>query len=110
MLAYQGAPSTGASASTHEIKLVTARHPQPVLETATRRPAAEPGGPIANQQEDRMSTRHVDAEVADPRVRRSPEWPHPRGRTGVRFVLTNPTDPSHADDYGAWYDDYESAI
>jgi hypothetical protein len=28
----------------------------------------------------------------------------------VRFVLTNVTDPSHADDYSAWYDDYENAI
>src|SRR3954449_12157113 len=35
---------------------------------------------------------------------------HPRERTGVRFVLTNATDPSRADDYGAWYDDYEKAI
>jgi hypothetical protein len=43
-------------------------------------------------------------------VRPSPEWPHPRERTGVRFVLTNVTDPRHADDYSAWYDDYENAI
>jgi hypothetical protein len=28
----------------------------------------------------------------------------------VRFVLTNATDPSRADEYGAWYDDYENAI
>jgi len=35
---------------------------------------------------------------------------HPRERTGVRFVLTNATDPGRADDYSAWYDDYESAI
>jgi hypothetical protein len=35
---------------------------------------------------------------------------HPRERTGVRFVLTNSADPSRADDYSAWYDDYESAI
>jgi hypothetical protein len=35
---------------------------------------------------------------------------HPRERTGARFVLTNATDPSRADDYSAWYDDYESAI
>jgi hypothetical protein len=35
---------------------------------------------------------------------------HPRERTGVRFVLTNAADPSRADDYRAWYDDYESAI
>src|SRR4029077_17099515 len=34
----------------------------------------------------------------------------PRERTGVRFVLTNATDPSRADDYSAWYDDYENAI
>ncbi len=35
---------------------------------------------------------------------------HPRERTGVRFVLTNATDPSRAVDYSAWYDDYEKAI
>ena len=35
---------------------------------------------------------------------------HPRERTGVRFVLTNTTDPGRADDYSAWYDDYEHAI
>ena len=36
--------------------------------------------------------------------------PHPRKRTGVRFVLTNAADRSRADDYSAWYDSYESAI
>jgi hypothetical protein len=35
---------------------------------------------------------------------------HPRGRTGVRFVLTNATEPGRADEYSAWYDDYEQAI
>ena len=35
---------------------------------------------------------------------------HPRERTGVRFVLTNVTDPSHVDDYSAWYDNSENAI
>src|SRR2546429_5326219 len=35
---------------------------------------------------------------------------HARERTGVRFVLTNAADSSQADDYSAWYDDYERAI
>jgi len=35
---------------------------------------------------------------------------HPRERTGVRLVLTNAAAPSRADDYSAWYDDYEHAI
>src|SRR4051812_14723135 len=35
---------------------------------------------------------------------------HPRERTGVRFVLTNATDPDRPDDYSAWYDAYENAI
>jgi hypothetical protein len=35
---------------------------------------------------------------------------HPGERTGVRFVLTNATDPGRAGDYSAWYDDYEHAI
>lgn len=57
-----------------------------------------------------MTTRHIDAEVDDSRVRPTPDRRHPRERTGVRFVLTNLTDPGHADDYSAWYDDYENAI
>ena len=57
-----------------------------------------------------MTNDLVAAKGEDPTVRPSPEWPHPRERTGVRFVLTNVTDPSHADDYSAWYDDYENAI
>jgi len=28
----------------------------------------------------------------------------------VRFVLTNATDPNRADEYSAWYDDFENAI
>ena len=35
---------------------------------------------------------------------------HPRGRTGVRFVLTNATVPGRPDDYSACYDNYENAI
>ena len=31
-------------------------------------------------------------------------------RTGVRFVFTNLTDPSRADDFGAWYDSYGAAL
>ena len=57
-----------------------------------------------------MTNHQVAARVEDPSVRRSSEWPHPRERTGARFVLTNVTDPSHADDYSSWYDDYEKAI
>src|SRR5258708_37470406 len=57
-----------------------------------------------------MTNHQVAAKVEDPSIRPRREWPHPRERTGVRFVLTNVTDPSHADDYSAWYDDYENAI
>jgi hypothetical protein len=35
---------------------------------------------------------------------------HPRERTGVRFVLTNPADVNRTDDYDAWYNDYERAL
>lgn len=35
---------------------------------------------------------------------------HPSGRTGVRFVLTNPSDASRLDDFNAWYDTYSEAI
>jgi hypothetical protein len=57
-----------------------------------------------------MTNHQVAAKVEEPSVGRSSQWPHPRERTGVRFVLTNVTDASRADDYGAWYDDYENAI
>ena len=57
-----------------------------------------------------MTTRHIDAEVDHSRMRPTPDRRHRRERTGIRFVLTNLTDPSHADDYSAWYDDYENAI
>lgn len=57
-----------------------------------------------------MTNHQVPAKVKDPTVRPSPESPHPRERTGVRFVLANPTDLSHANDYSAWYDDYANAI
>ena len=53
-----------------------------------------------------MTSNHAAPKVEDPRVRPRLQWPHPHERTGVRFVLTNVTDPSHADDYSAWYDDY----
>jgi hypothetical protein len=35
---------------------------------------------------------------------------HPSGRTGVRFVLTNPSDPSRLDEFSDWYDTYSAAI
>ena len=35
---------------------------------------------------------------------------HPSGRTGVRFVLANPSDPSRLDDFKDWYDTYSAAI
>jgi hypothetical protein len=57
-----------------------------------------------------MTNNQAAASVEDPRLRPSSEWPRPHERTGARFVLTNVTDPSRADDYSAWYDDYERAI
>jgi hypothetical protein len=35
---------------------------------------------------------------------------HPRARTGIRLVLTNAADPSRANAYSAWYDEYERVI
>src|SRR5437588_848541 len=135
MLAHQGATLTGASASPQQIKLVTARHPQPVLprrlivpdlvsamkgfQAALGIEWRPPDTPTCCRTQRlrrqrltglRMTNNQAATKVEHPRVRPSPEWPHPRERTGVRFVLTNVTDPSHANDYGAWYDDYENAI
>jgi hypothetical protein len=35
---------------------------------------------------------------------------HLSSRTGVRFVLTNPSDPSRLDEFSDWYDTYSAAI
>jgi hypothetical protein len=35
---------------------------------------------------------------------------HPGNRTGVRFVLTNPADPSRLDEFADWYDTYSAAL
>ena len=35
---------------------------------------------------------------------------HPSGRTGVRFVLANPSDPSRLGEFKDWYDTYSAAI
>jgi hypothetical protein len=35
---------------------------------------------------------------------------HPSSRTGVRFVLVNPSDPSRLNDFSDWYDTYSAAI
>jgi hypothetical protein len=35
---------------------------------------------------------------------------HPSSRTGVRFVLANPSDPSHLNEFSDWYDTYSAAI
>jgi hypothetical protein len=35
---------------------------------------------------------------------------HPGNRTGVRFVLANPSDPSRLDEFTDWYDTYSAAI
>jgi hypothetical protein len=35
---------------------------------------------------------------------------HPTGRTGVRFVLVNPSDPSRLNELIDWYDTYSAAI
>jgi hypothetical protein len=35
---------------------------------------------------------------------------HPGSRTGVRFVLANPSDPSRLDEFTDWYDTYSAAI
>lgn len=51
-----------------------------------------------------------EPQTAQPMTHLGTTRAHPRERTGVRFVLTNATDPSRADEYSAWYDDYEKAI
>jgi hypothetical protein len=35
---------------------------------------------------------------------------HPTRRTGVRFVLTNPSDPGRLNEFSDWYDTYSAAL
>ena len=35
---------------------------------------------------------------------------HPSGRTGVRFVLANPSDPGRLEEFSDWYHTYSAAI
>ena len=35
---------------------------------------------------------------------------HPPSRTGVRFVLANPSDPSRLNEFSDWYDTYSAAL
>jgi hypothetical protein len=35
---------------------------------------------------------------------------HETRRTGVRLVLTNPSEPSRLDDFTDWYDTYAAAL
>ena len=35
---------------------------------------------------------------------------HPSSRTGVRFVLANPSDPSRLNEFNDWYDTYSAAL
>jgi hypothetical protein len=35
---------------------------------------------------------------------------HPSRRTGVRFVLTNPSDPSRLNEFSDWYNTYSAAL
>ena len=35
---------------------------------------------------------------------------HPSSRTGVRFVLANPSDPSRLNEFSDWYDTYSAAL
>jgi hypothetical protein len=45
-----------------------------------------------------------------PTTRQTERTMHPSGRTGVRFVLTNPSDPRRLDEFADWYDVYSAAL
>ena len=66
--------------------------------------------PNPNSRKDTALNTASKIPPAPSRTRVGTNRTHPRERTGVRFVLTNATDPGRADDYSAWYDDYENAI
>ena len=55
----------------------------------------------------------ADREVAQPTPTAQKGEPivmHPSSRTGVRFVLANPSDPSRLDEFNDWYNTYSTAI
>ena len=73
--------------------------------------------PNPNSRKETASNTASKIQPAPPRTQTAPprtyvgtNRTHPRQRTGVRFVLTNAIDPGRADDYSAWYDDYDNAI
>jgi len=45
-----------------------------------------------------------------PRHKRPDAAVHPSSRTGVRFVLVKPSDPSRLSEFSDWYDTYSAAI
>jgi hypothetical protein len=76
-------------------------------------PSSEPSGPLCDEPTglSRGKTMKTTREALQATEHgTSVTRGHPRERTGVRFVLTNAADSSQADDYSAWYDDYERAI
>src|SRR6185369_10537649 len=84
----------------------TRRHPHRTLRPAQRPPVATRPVPA------RVRVRWRAAARFGP-VTSSPHKEttmHPSGRTGVRFVLANPSDPSRLDDFKDWYDTYSAAI
>jgi predicted dinucleotide-binding enzyme len=80
----------------------------------------QPGTPVYTTDLPHDAARHA---LADATPQQTASWrsqhpqhtklstaTHPSGRTGVRFVLTNPSDPSRLDEFSDWYDTYSAAL
>ena len=80
----------------HQVAIANSRRPQALAGVAARTGATP-------EQTAGWRSRHP--QHAQPRAA-----VHPSGRTGVRFVLTNPSDPSRLNDFSDWYDTYSAAL
>lgn len=82
----------------------------------TIRPASlaslgKPAGAAARQAlADATPEQTADWRSRHPQHRKLNTTMHPSSRTGVRFVLANPSVPSRLHDFSDWYDTYSAAI
>jgi predicted dinucleotide-binding enzyme len=80
----------------------------------------QPGTPVYTTDLPLAAARHALADATPeqtagwrsrhPQHRKLNTVMHPSSRTGVRFVLANPSDPSRLNEFNDWYDTYSAAL
>jgi NAD(P)-dependent dehydrogenase (short-subunit alcohol dehydrogenase family) len=83
----------------HQVAIASSRGPRTLAGVAARQALAD-----ANPEQT-ASWRSQHPQHAKPNTA-----VHASSRTGVRFVLVNPSDPSRLDEFTNWYDTYSAAI